>query len=108
MNQKAIVTVLSGKLKDKEIFVIDKLNFPEKKTKQMVSMLGNLKIAGKTLMAFSDQEKEFRLMSRNIAQMENILTGQLNVLDMLRNKNLVMSKESVKYLEEKYKQTESK
>ncbi len=108
MNQKAIATVLSGKLKDNEIFVIDKLAFPEKKTKQIVSMLGNLKIAGKALLAFSDNEKEFRLMSRNIAKVKNILTGQLNVLDMLKNKNLIMSKESVQYLEEKYKQTESK
>lgn len=103
MNQKAIATVLSGKLKDKEIFVIDKLAFSEKKTKEAVSMLNNLKIRGKTLMAFSDNEKELRLISRNIAKVENILTGQLNVSDMLKNKNLIMSKESVKYLEEKYK-----
>lgn len=103
MNQKAIAIVLSGKLKDGEIFVIDKLVFSEKKTKEAVSMLNNLKIKGKTLMAFSDSEKEFRLTSRNIAKVENILTGQLNVSDMLKNKNLIMSKESVKYLEEKYK-----
>lgn len=108
MNQKAIAIVLSGKLKDGEIFVIDKMDFSKKKTKQAVSMLDNLKISGKTLMAFSDQEKDFRLVSRNIAKVENILTGQLNVLDMLRNKNLIMSKESVKYLEEKYKQAELK
>lgn len=106
MNQKAIATVLSGKLKDNEIFVVDKFDFSEKKTKQAVSMLNNLKIKGKTLMAFSDNEKELRLMSRNLAKVENILTGQLNVLDMLKNKNLIMSKESIKYLEEKYKQAE--
>ncbi|HAI74214.1 MAG TPA: 50S ribosomal protein L4 [Candidatus Moranbacteria bacterium] len=106
MNQKAIATVLSGKLKDNEIFVIDKLAFSEKKTKHAVSMLENLKIKGKTLMAFSDQEKEFRLMSRNLVKVENILTGQLNVLAMLKNKNLVMSKESVQYLEKKYTQAE--
>jgi large subunit ribosomal protein L4 len=108
MNQKAIATVLSGKLKDQEIFVIDKLSFSQKKTKQVAEMLLNFKIKGKTLMAFCDSEKEFRIVSRNLAKVENILTPQLNVLDMLRNKNLFMSKESVMYLEEKYKQAELK
>ncbi|MEI6587405.1 MAG: 50S ribosomal protein L4 [Candidatus Moraniibacteriota bacterium] len=108
MNQKAIATVLSGKLKDQEIFVIDKLSFSDKKTKQVAGMLLNFKIKGKTLMAFCDSEKEFRIVSRNLAKVENILTPQLNVLDMLRNRNLFMSKESVMYLEEKYKQAELK
>ena len=108
MNQKAIATVLSGKLKDQEIFVIDKLNFSEKKTKQVAGILANFKIKGKTLMAFSDGEKEFRVVSRNLVKVENILTGQLNVLDMLRHKNLFMSKDSIAYLEKKYNQAESK
>ncbi|MFZ2188537.1 MAG: 50S ribosomal protein L4 [Candidatus Moraniibacteriota bacterium] len=108
MNQKAIATVLSGKLKDQEIFVIDKLSFSQKKTKQVAEMLLNFKIKGKTLMVFADAEKEFRIVSRNLAKVENILTPQLNVLEMLRNKNLFMSKESVMYLEEKYKQAELK
>jgi large subunit ribosomal protein L4 len=108
MNQRAIATVLSGKLKDQEIFVIDKLNFSEKKTKQVAGILENFKIKGKTLMVFSNEEKEFRLASRNLAKVENILTPQLNVLEMLRNRNLFMSKESVMYLEEKYKQLELK
>ncbi len=108
MNQKAIATVLSGKLKDQEIFVVDKLNFSEKKTKEVAKMFVNFKIKGKTLMAFSNAEKELRLASRNLAKVENILTPQLNVLEMLRNKNLLMSKESVMFLEEKYKQVEAK
>lgn len=108
MNQKAIATVLSGKLKDQEIFVIDKMNFSQKKTKEVSKMLTNFKIKGKTLMSFATAEKEFRLLSRNLAKVENILTPQLNVLEMLRNRNLFMSKESLVYLEEKYKQVESK
>ncbi len=108
MNQKAIATVLSGKLKDKEIFVVDKLSFSQKKTKEVAKMLINLKIKGRTLMAFSNEEKELRPISRNLAKVENILTPQLNVLEMLRNKNLFMSKESLMFLEEKYKQAEVK
>ena len=108
MNQKAICTVLSGKLKDNEISVIDKLSFVDKKTKEMAGMLKKLEIKGKSLVAFSDGEKDLRVVSRNLAKVENILTGQLNVLDMLRYKNLLLSKESVMYLEKKYNQAESK
>jgi large subunit ribosomal protein L4 len=108
MNQKAIATVLSGKLRDLEIIVVDKLNFTEKKTKEVAKMLENFKIKGKTLLAFSNEEKDLRIASRNLAKVENILTPQLNVLEMLRNKNLLMSRESVMFLEEKYKQVEAK
>jgi ribosomal protein L4 len=54
------------------------------------------------LIAFSDGEKGLRIVSRNINKVENILAAQLNVWDMLNNKYLVMSKESVKMLEDKY------
>ncbi|MFZ2225822.1 MAG: 50S ribosomal protein L4 [Candidatus Moraniibacteriota bacterium] len=108
MNQKAILTVLSGKLKDKQLFVLDSLNFSEKKTKKAAEMIVNLKIKGRTLLSYIEGEKDNRLTSRNLKSVENILTEQLNVLDMLRNRNLVMSKDSVLFLEEKYKQIEAK
>ncbi|MFZ2985622.1 MAG: 50S ribosomal protein L4 [Candidatus Moraniibacteriota bacterium] len=108
MNQKAITVVLSGKLRDNQIFILDSFNFTEKKTKQAVAMLDSLKIKGRTLLAYKDGEKDNCMISRNIKTVENISTEQLNVLDMLKNKNLVMSKESVRYLEEKYKQVEAK
>ena len=108
MNQKAIAVVLSGKLKDKQLFVLDSLNFSEKKTKKAAGMITNLKIKGRTLLSYIEGEKDNRLISRNLKNVENILTEQLSVLDMLRNRNLVMSKDSVLFLEEKYKQIEAK
>ncbi|HRY82665.1 MAG TPA: 50S ribosomal protein L4 [Candidatus Moranbacteria bacterium] len=102
MNVKAILMVLSAKFRDGEIMVLDKLDSTQKKTKMMAEILKNLKISGKTLMAFSSTEKDLRIASRNIKKVNNILTSQLNVLEMLKNKFLLMTKESVKYLEEKY------
>lgn len=103
MNAKAIALVLSGKAKDNEIRVVDRMELTEKKTKSIAKALSNLKLTGKTLIAFSDKEKDFRMFSRNISKVTNILSNQLNVYDMLNNKNLLMSKDSIKYLEEKYK-----
>jgi len=103
MNAKAIAVVLSGKLRDGEIKVVEKMELKENKTKQMFETLKNLKIKGKTLIAFGTKEKEAMLTSRNLEKVNNIFISQINVFDMLNHKNLVLSKDSVKYLEEKYK-----
>lgn len=102
MNQKAIAIVLSSKLKDQELYVIDKIEFAEKKTKKAAEILNKFKLKGKVLMAFSESEKDYRIASRNIKNSENVLTSQMNVYDMLKNKNLFLSKESIEYLDKKY------
>jgi large subunit ribosomal protein L4 len=107
MNAKAIAIVLSGKLKDAELIVVDKLELKEKKTKQMAASLKNLNLKGRMLVVFAEKEKELMLTTRNLAKVNNISVKQLNVLDMLNNKNLVLSKDSVKFLEEKYQVKEA-
>ncbi len=104
MRIKAIKMVLSGKLQDGEIKVVDKLELAEKKTKTMNSILKNLNLKGRILLSFSNSEKELRMYSKNLEKVENILTNQLNVLDMLNNKYLVISKDSIKSLEDKYQE----
>jgi len=104
MNVKAILTVLSGKLKDKELTVIEKMDIKENKTKEVAKAIKNLDIKGRILLGFSEAEKKFMLSSRNLPKVKNIFIDQLNVLDMLENKNLIISKEAVEYLEKKYNQ----
>jgi large subunit ribosomal protein L4 len=103
MNAKALKTVLSGKLRDQELTIIEKLDLKEKKTGKMAKALASLKLKGSVLIGFSDSEKEMIRISRNLPKVKNVFTSQLNVLDMLNKKNLILSKESVKYLEGKYK-----
>lgn len=102
MNARAIAIVLSGKLKDGEIVVLDKLELASQKTKEMAVALKKFKLKGTVLLSFGGKEKELMRLSRNLPKVKNIATDQLNVLAMLDNKNLIMSKESVKYLEKKY------
>lgn len=114
MNARAIAMVLSGKLKDKEIIVLDKLEVREAsaqggsafggKTKEMAAALKKFKLKGTVLLSFGGKEKSLMRLSRNLPKVKNIATDQLNVLAMLENKNLIMSKESIKYLEKKYAQ----
>ncbi|MCX6763824.1 MAG: 50S ribosomal protein L4 [Candidatus Moranbacteria bacterium] len=102
MNIKAILAVLSGKFRDGELKIVDTWKLPEIKTKKVATAVKNLKIKGSALITLADSEKDSARAARNIAQAKNILTSQLNVLDMLNHKNIIMSKESVQYLENKY------
>lgn len=102
MNAKAIITVLSAKLRDGEITILDKLALKVNKTKEMAQVLKNLEIKGRVLIGFATEERGIRAYSRNIEKVNNILVEKLNVLDMLNNKNLILSQDSIKYLEEKY------
>jgi large subunit ribosomal protein L4 len=104
MNQKAIKLVLSGKLRDEQLFVMNDFNFSEKKTKKAAEMFSQLNIATeRALLAYAKEERDKYLISRNLKNVKSVLIEQLNVSDMLENKHLVMSRESLRYLEVKYK-----
>lgn len=104
MNAKAIAVTLSGKLKDGEIMAVQKMELPEKKTKKMAQFLEKIGVKGRSMLALADSEKEMILASRNLPKVKTISVRQINVLDMLDHKNLILSKESIKYLEETYGQ----
>ena len=103
MKQKAVSIALSEKLRSKTLIAVDSLLTPEKKTKTFVKILNKLKIKGKALIAFSEEEKGMSLSSRNIKNITSTLVKDLNVMDILNNKYLVLSKQSIKFLEEKFK-----
>ncbi len=102
MRALATATVLSGKLRDGELKIIDSIKLLENKTRQMATTLKNLKLKGNILMVFSEKEREWMRSSRNISQVSNVPVNQLNVLLMLNNKNLILSRDSAGYLERKY------
>jgi large subunit ribosomal protein L4 len=103
MKQKAVRIALSEKLRSSAIMAVDVLTLEKPKTKNFADILKNLGIKGKTLVSFSDQEKSVSLQSRNIKNVENIMTKDLNVYELLNCKNILLSKESIRFLEEKFK-----
>lgn len=102
MNRKGIIIALSEKARNKNLMIVDEIKLPQKKTKDFSKSLEKLKINSNVLIGFSDKEKGWRMFSKNINKVNNIMTSNLNVFDMLNNKYLLLSKDSVKYLEEKY------
>lgn len=103
MNKKALAIALSGKVKDKELFLVDSLLMPETKTKKMCEAIKNLKIRGSILIGFSEKEKDTMRASRNLPKISNSTAKNMNVFEVLNHKYILLSEEGVKVLEEKYK-----
>ena len=102
VSRLATMMVLSGKLNDGELIVINNYQIEENKTKFMAEAVKNLKLTVKTLMAVDDKNKEFKMAMNNLVNVKNINIDNLNVFDMLNSKYLVVSKAGIKFLEEKY------
>jgi large subunit ribosomal protein L4 len=102
MKQKAVRVALSEKLRSGMLIAVDSLVLEKPKTRIFAQVMDKLNIKGKTLVAFSSQEKESSIASRNIKNVKNIPVKDLNVMDLLNNKYLLFSKQSIAYLEEKF------
>lgn len=102
MKQKAVRIALSEKLRSGMIIAVDSLKIEKAKTKTFAGILNKLEIKGKALIAFSDQEKDMAMASRNIKAVMSTQIKDLNVMDMLNNKYFILSKDSIAYLEEKF------
>ena len=100
--QLAIRSMLSSKVLENELTVVEKLPLKEIKTKEMVRILNNLKVEGKTLILLAEKDEKVQKSARNIEGLRTIQVGTINVYDLLKYKNLVITEDTVKKLEEVY------
>ena len=98
----AIKSILSSKVLEKELTVVDKLEIKEIKTKTMVKALADLKVEGKTLIVLPENNKNVLMSSRNIEGVKTITANNINVFDLLKYTNLILPVDTVKKLEEVY------
>ncbi len=112
MRAQALFSVLSKKMKDKEILFVDSLSLSETKTKKALEVMKNLSkasgwksLAGsqkpKVLVALSGRNEKTEKSFRNLPQLEIVFLKNLNPLDVLRYQYLLIEnpEESVKFLE---------
>jgi large subunit ribosomal protein L4 len=100
--QLAVKSMLSMKVLEQSLVVVDKLAFEEIKTKNMVSALNNLKVTGKTLVMLPEKNENVQKSARNIEGVKTTLVNTINVYDLLKYNNLVVTLDTVKKLEEVY------
>ena len=98
----AVKSMLSMKVLEQSLVIVDKLAFDEIKTKNMVNALNNLKVTGKTLIMLPEKNENVQKSARNIEGVKTNLVNTINVYDLLKYNNLVVTLDTVKKLEEVY------
>ena len=106
MNRKekagALKSVLSDKVNENKLIVLDELKLDEIKTKRFAEVMNNLKATRKALVVLADNDKNVVLSARNLAEANTTLTNTLNVYDIVNAKTLVLTKDAVAKIEEVY------
>ena len=98
----AIRSVLSSKVLENNLVIVDKIDFKEIKTKQMVKALDSLKVTGKTLILLPEKNENVQKSARNIEGVKTTLVNTIHVYDLLKYNKLIVTLDAVKKLEEVY------
>ena len=103
MRRKALLMVLSGKAKNNFLILLDKLKIAKPKTRQISEILNKLPCKTQsTLIVLPEVNRDLILAARNLPKIETIEAGNLNSLDLLSFKYLLMPKSSLKVIKERF------
>ena len=105
MNKKekraALKSVLTDKVQNGNLIVLDELKFDEIKTKNFVKVMNNLKVENGLVVMAGNNENVY-MSGRNLADIDTALVSTINVYDILNAKTLVLTKDAVAKIEEVY------
>jgi len=98
----ALVSALSKKVADGELFVVDSLRVSEHKTKEMAAFRKALKLDKRTVVVMDENNTDVILASRNLDKFKTLSVSEINTYEIVANAVVVLTKGSVKILEEVY------
>ena len=75
----AMKSVLSAKVADNEMIVLNEIKFDEPKTKEMIKMLANVKAGKKALIVMAEKDENVIKSAANIPGVRTALVGTMNV-----------------------------
>ena len=94
----ALRSALSLKTKD-GLVVVDELTFKEKKTKEFLKVMNNLKVGGKVLVAVDEIDENTFYSASNVNWVKLVTIDNVSVLDLLNVDTVVFTKSSVENLQ---------
>lgn len=97
----ALKSALTTKVNDGKFVVVDEINLPEMKTKEMVQVLNNLNV-NKSLVVLEDANEKAVVAARNIPTVKTASVSTINVYDILKYDSVVVTKAAVEKIEEVY------
>lgn len=110
MKRKAMFMVLSDRLTEGKLALVDDISPLEFKTKEMENVVATLeekifKNKGKrsVLIVADKKDEKLKISARNLEGLKVINIDNINILDLLKYRNLVITEESARKIEENYK-----
>lgn len=102
MARKALLIVLSAKLKDDEILALDQLKLAGAKTKELSKVLSAFPKVKSALVILPKKDNDILRASANLPRVKIITTDNLNIFDILKYRNVILTKDVVDYLQKIY------
>lgn len=96
----ALKSALSYKVLDNELTIVDNMNVDSLKTKDMLKVLSDLKVEGKTVIVVDELTENLILATRNISDVILLATNEINTYDIIAADNMIITKEAVAQIEE--------
>lgn len=101
MRKRALASVIAERAREGKVMVLENLSLPAAKTKEMVKILSQLKIASAKNLIVAQPDEGARRAARNLSSTRLVSPGELNIHDLLNCENLVMTQDALKALGEK-------
>lgn len=98
----ALKSVLTSKVENGEIIIIDDIKLDEPKTKEMVKFLTNINADRKAMIVLDEKDTNVVKAARNIPNVKTALVNTINVYDIINCNSFVITKEAIKKVEEVY------
>jgi len=103
MRRKAMLQVLSAKAKENAILILEEVKLKKLKTKEMAEILNKLFLKkGSGIIVLPKMQKELILSVRNIPKTATIQAKDLNALDLLNYKYVLLFKDSIEVIKETF------
>ncbi len=103
LRRLALFSILSSKLAEKEMIVLNELKVESAKTKDMVEILKNIKADKKALIVTAEKDESVLRSASNIKGVSVSMVGSLNVYEIINHGSLILTQDAVKKIEEVYK-----
>ncbi len=95
----ALKSVLTSRVQDNKLIVLDELKFDAIKTKEFKKVMDNLKV-DKAMVVIGGQDENVILSARNLPRVNTAVAENINVYDILKGDTLVLTKDAVAKIEE--------
>jgi len=97
----ALRSAIADRHRSGGLFLVDQIELPEAKTKRVVELLAALGLGGSTLIVTAGKDESLERAARNLPAVRVLRTEGVNVVDVLKHKNLLLTKAAMQALAER-------